>query len=226
MIRSFCKVTKGEKMTSFLKVKRGNMLACIILILAVFFLLPPLFAEAEQRPEQTIQTFNATLLETMKEGADLGYKGRYALLAPVVEHSFALSFMGDVSLGKYRKTLDEKQHLSFLKTYTEWTIATYAGRFDRYSGERFEIASESKPDRGTVRVISRLIKADGKEVEFTYLLRNISGNWRVVDIHILGVSQLALTRAQFTDIIKKKGLGGLISMLQEKIKDFSQGKGE
>ncbi len=214
-------------MISFFKMRPRDIPACCAaLILVVAFVIWPLHAEAEQPPEQTIKTFNAALLEAMKKADELGYKGRYALLAPVIDNSFALSFMADLSLGRYRKTLSEEQHRSYLKTYIEWTVATYAGRFDGYSGERFEVVSQSNPERGTVTVISKLIKTDGEEVEFAYLLRNMTGKWRIVDIHISGVSQLALTRSQFTNVIKDKGFTGLISMLMEKIKGFSQGRGK
>ncbi len=202
------------------------MPVCLILVLAIACVLSPLYSEAEPPPRQTIKTFNATLLEAMKKADELGYKGRYALLAPVIDNSFALSFMADVSLGRYGKTLTEEQRRSYLKAYTEWTVATYAGRFNGYSGERFDIVSQSKPEQGIVTVVSQLEKSNGEEVEFDYLLRRVEGKWRVVDIHISGVSQLALTRSQFTSVIKSKGFAGLMSMLKEKIGYFSQGKGK
>jgi phospholipid transport system substrate-binding protein len=212
-------------MIPFSRIKQGDIPATfIILLLAFSFMLLPMCAEAAQPPEQTIKTFNEALLEAMKKADELGYKGRYELLAPVIGSSFALPFMADLSLGRYRRTLNEEQHRSYLKSYIEWTIATYAGRFDGYSGERFEVVSQSNPERGTVTVISKLVKTDGEEVEFAYLLRNMTGKWRIVDIHISGVSQLALTRSQFTNVIKDKGFDGLMSMLRDKTKGFSQGK--
>jgi phospholipid transport system substrate-binding protein len=228
LCRSFISPFKGEKMRfSSCKIGPGNVpVYCVMLLLTLSFVLSPLHAVAEQPPEQTIRTFNAALLEAMKKAGELGYKGRHALLAPVIDNSFALPFMADVALGRYRSTLTDEQRNSYLKTYAEWTTATYAGRFDGYSGERFEIVSQSEPERGIVTVISKLVKPNCEEVEFDYLLRNISGKWRIVDIHISGVSQLALTRAQFTKVIKDEGFTGLLSMLTEKTKDFSQGKGK
>jgi phospholipid transport system substrate-binding protein len=226
--RSSISSSKGEKMRFFFcRMDPRNVTARrLILILALSLVLSPLCAAAKQPPEQTIRTFNMALLEAMKKADQLGYKGRYALLAPVIDDSFALPFMADVSLGRYRGTLTEEQRSSYLKAYVEWTAATYAARFDGYSGERFEIVSRSEPERGIVTVISKLVKPNGEEVEFDYLLRNLAGKWRVVDIHMSGVSQLALTRSQFTKVIKDKGFSGLLSMLKEKTRDFSQGKGK
>jgi ABC-type transporter MlaC component len=54
----------------------------------------------------------------------------------------------------------------------------------------------------------------------------VKGEWQIVDIQISGVSQLALTRSQFVSVIKNKGFDALISMLKNKIKDFSQGENQ
>jgi phospholipid transport system substrate-binding protein len=219
-------ICKGETMSLLFKMKWGNIPAvCVSFILVLFFVLTPLYTEAEQTPEQNIKTFNAALLQAMKKGDELGYAGRYKLLQPVIEDTFALSFMADASIGRYARTINKEQRRVYLKNYAQWTIATYAGRFDGYSGERFDVLSASKPVRGTVTVVSRLTKSDGDEIDFYYLLRDIEQKWRVVDIRITGVSQLALTRSQFINILKEKGFDGLISMLKEKTRGFSQGKG-
>ena len=160
----------------------------------------------------------------MKNAKELGYSGRYKLLEPVMKESFALSFMGAQSVGRYWKTMGEEDRDLLIKTYTDWTVASYAGRFDGYSGERFQLASESPPVKGTVTVVSKFIQAGNETIDFSYLLRRIDGRWRIVDIRISGVSQLALTRAQFAGILREKGVEALIAMLREKIRGFSQSK--
>jgi len=115
----------------------------------------------------------------------------------------------------------------FLDTYTEWTIANYAEHFDDYSGQKFEPPSASKTDQDTVTVISKFTESGSsgnEERDFYYRLRKMEGKWRIVDIQISGVSQLALTRSQFVAVINSKGFSGLISMLKEKIKKFSESK--
>jgi phospholipid transport system substrate-binding protein len=171
-----------------------------------------------------IKTFNAALLESMKRADELGYSGRYKLLDPVVGNSFALSYMAGQSLGRYWKVLKETEQNMLVKMYSEWSVATYARRFDGYSGEQFEVVSESAPDQGTVTVISKIIRPEKEGAVFHYKLRKIDGNWRIVDIQISGVSQLALTRSQFTSVMKEKGFDGLIALLKTKIEGLAQGK--
>lgn len=171
-----------------------------------------------------IGTFSTALLDAMQRADELGYSGRYKLLEPLIKESFALSFMAGQSVGSYQKTLTKEQQDTFLKIYTEWTIASYAGRFDGYAGERFELVSESEPGKGTITVVSRMVRVNKEPVVFYYKLRKLEGKWRIVDIQISGVSQLALTRSQFVNVLKDKGFKGLISMLNRKIEEFSQGK--
>ena len=198
------------------------MIGLIILMCVVLFPLP---GKADmQGPAGVIKTFNAALLECMKRADELGYSGRYKLLDPVIRNSFALSYMAGQSLGRYWKTIKEPEQSALVKIYSEWSVATYARRFDGYSGEQFEVVSESAPDQGTVTVISKIIQPHKEGAVFHYKLRKIDGNWRVVDIQISGVSQLALTRSQFTSVMKEKGFDGLMVLLKSKIDGLAQGK--
>lgn len=185
------------------------------------------YGRAEQSgPSDVISKFSAVLIDSMKRARELGYSGRYHLLEPIIKESFALSYMAAISAGRYWKTLGEKDKHLLLDTYTTWTIATYASRFDDYTGEKFALISESAPDHNTVTVVSRLIKSDKKKRDFYYKLRKIDDKWRIVDIQISGVSQLALTRSQFTSVLGRNGFSALIAKLKDKIKNFSEAKAD
>jgi phospholipid transport system substrate-binding protein len=202
---------------------------CYLISLIVFVCVALLTVNGkaeQQEPADVIKKFNAALTESMEKADKLGYSGRYKILESVIKDSFALPFMATISAGRYWKNLNEKERSLFLETYTNWTIATYAGRFNDYSGERFELASESKPVQGIVTVISKLTQPKKEDIDFYYQLRKVEGKWRIVDIQISGVSQLALTRSQFVSEIKNKGFDALISTLKNKIKDFSRGKNQ
>lgn len=201
-----------------------RILLLFILLLAVFM---PCSGKAEHNgPSEVIKKLNAGILEAMKGGSRLGYEGRYRLLAPVINDTFALSKMARLAAGKYWETFTDSERKAYLKAYAEWSIASYAGRFNEYDGEQFRLVSESAPERSTVTVISKLVESNKDEVEFDYLIRQVEGAWRIVDIRVFGVSQLALTRVQFVSILGTKGVQGLISMLNGKIRDLSQNNGK
>jgi phospholipid transport system substrate-binding protein len=186
----------------------------------------PVSAAADQLPEDGIAKFNSSLLEVMKNAATLGIEGRYRLLEPVVKEVFSLPFMASKSIGSHWKNLTPKQRDQYIEVYSEWTIATYAGRFDGYDGESFIQSRSADLKQESVPVKSSILKATGESiVDFNYIMRKFpSTGWQIVDIRILGVSQLAMTRAQFVDIMKKDGFDAMISMMRKKTKAF-YGKG-
>jgi phospholipid transport system substrate-binding protein len=178
----------------------------------------PVSGRADQRgAEDAVKKMNSALLESMKKAEEIGFRGRYKVLSPVIHDVFALTFMGEVSMGSFWKTLSTEQRKQFLDTYTDWTISSYAGNFDGYSGEIFEVKND-QVDRGDkVTVVSTLISPKENPIDFNYTLRRFQDKWRIVDIRIEGVSQLAMTRGQFVAVMKKKGFDGLIASLKEKI---------
>jgi phospholipid transport system substrate-binding protein len=160
----------------------------------------------------------------MRGGKELGFSGRYRLLEPVVTGTFLSPYMASVSVGRHWKTLTQEQQRQFKEIYAEWLIASYAKNFHTYAGERFEIMNQSQMTGGAA-VLSKLLNSKGKETEFDYRLRLTEDTWRIVDIRISGVSQLANTRAQFVSVLDQKGFDELVASLKQKIRDFSRSDG-
>lgn len=199
--------------------KRLRILSRIIgSVLFACLLFLPVTGKAEQKAAtEVVKRMNATLMENMKRAQELGFSGRYKLLDPVIRDVFALSYMGEKTVGSYWNTLSPEQRKQYLDLYTDWTISSYAGSFDGYSGERFEIDDDEQVKGDTVTVISNLVIPHEDSVDFKYTLRRFQDKWRIVDIRTSGVSQLSLTRAQFISVMKSKGFDGLMTALREKI---------
>jgi phospholipid transport system substrate-binding protein len=68
-----------------------------------------------------------------------------------------------------------------------------------------------------MRVRSKLIDPNGSNVIFDYLLRKVDNQWRIVNVIANGVSDLAVKRAEYRQIIKTEGFNSLLTKLREKI---------
>src|SRR5690348_9129743 len=86
-----------------------------------------------------IARLNATLLDALQHAEQLGYQGRYDKIAPAIPQAFDVDFMAEKSVGKYWKTMSDADKTRWVALFREFTAANYAGNFDRYSGQRFEI---------------------------------------------------------------------------------------
>lgn len=168
-------------------------------------------------PRQVIKRLDDALLATMKQAKKLGYEGRYRRLAPVIEQVFNFPGIAALTMGSYWTKLSAAQQREFIATLRDYTVATYASRFDGYSGERFAVKSAQSLQANVMVVHSTFTEADGKVHSFDYLMQPAAGEWRIVNVVADGVSDLALKQTEFTHLMKLKGFAGLIAGLKSYI---------
>ncbi len=179
-------------------------------------------------PAAVVEALNATLLGTMREAGTLGYQGRTQRLAPVLMESFHFTFMARVSAGRHWRSLSDRDKRRYVETFERMSIATYAARFDGYSGEDFEVGEAIDHPRGAVLVRNRLLRPEDEAVAIDYLLRGFEGRWRIVDVFLGGgISEIATKRAEYGSVLGREGIEGLLARLDEKIVDLAEeGSGE
>ena len=135
---------------------------------------------------------------------------------------YDFNLMSRVAVGGYWKKLGQADRDRLINAFKRMSIATYAARFDGYSGEKFEIVSEEKSVRNTVLVKTNLIKSDGSPVALNYLLRPSDGIWRIIDVFLdARFSELARLRADYTAVIKRDGFEKLINTIEARILELT-----
>ena len=173
-------------------------------------------AAQSETPRAAIETLNQTLLSVMQEADTLGYDGRHQHLAPVLDQVFAFPQMIQVASGRYWAAFSADERAALVAAFTDMSVATYASRFDGYSGESFQIGGETEAPRGNgVLVETTLYRPSDDPVELTYLVREFSDGWRVLDVFLDGnFSQLAQQRSEYGSILNRDGHGGLLAELE------------
>jgi len=164
-----------------------------------------------------------TILRIMKEGDTLGYQGRYKIITPVIELTHDLPVIARIAMGRHWKKLTKEQQAGFTSTFQELSHSMYAGRFNSYSGEQFSLISEKSLKRNRKLVQSRFVKADGEEIRFNYILHQVQDQWKIINIMVNGVSDLALKRTEYGSILKKNGYPTLIEKLRAQIQESANG---
>jgi phospholipid transport system substrate-binding protein len=194
---------------------RGLSSAIAALFLATLLIAGPVSAAASSATD-TVGNFYATLLDVMKKGPRFSERQRYDELAPVVQRTFDLAYMTRMAIGPSWASLSPAQQQSATEAFTRYVTATYADRFDNYSGEQLRVESERATPSGTV-VLSQIVKADGSPVVIDYLMRRNGDAWQVGDVQLTGtISELATRRAEFSSILRRDGINGLIAVLNRK----------
>jgi phospholipid transport system substrate-binding protein len=164
-----------------------------------------------------IESFYATLLDTMKRGEQLGLQGRNRLLAPVTEEVFDLAAMAELSVGPSWTSLAESEKQGIVAAFKRMTIANYAKNFAKFAGEQFLVDPLVKARNNDKIVESKLLGSD-RSVPFNYRMHLVGDKWKIVDIYLNGyVSQLALRRADFSSTIASSGASGLVKKINDMV---------
>lgn len=195
-------------------------------MLAVGTGISPSYAAAQgaSDPKAVVQSFYDTLLETMKQGEELGFDGRYKKLEPVIHQTFDVPVMAKIAIGpEWTKfTAEEKDRTQ--QAFDRYMVTTYAARFKTYKGQRFEVGQVKQPAENRALVETNLIRSNGEPIALNYLFRpGADGTWKIIDVYFSGaISEMARMRSDFSATVTDGGAAGLIAALEQKIIDIKR----
>jgi phospholipid transport system substrate-binding protein len=164
-----------------------------------------------------VAALHENLLHIMQNAQALAYKGRYDHIYDVVTSRFDTALIAKVIMSRYWKKLDDIQKSDFIDLFKRLSVATYASRFDGFSGESFVEISTEELKKGRLLIKTELIRPDGKSVRLDYLMHQREGRWLIISVIANGVNDLSLKRAEYASVIKEKSFQGLIDDVVGKI---------
>ncbi len=171
----------------------------------------------------TVQRLHDALIEVMRGGEEMGYAGRYKRLAGEFDTLFDVPYIARLLLGAEWRSLGPAQRERFKNLVFEYAAGTFASRFNRFEGERFDLEFE-KPLQGTrMQVRGRFTGGDGETLQLDYALHNRRGPWQIVDVYYDGVSGTRIQRNEFVGIIESQGVDALLEQLAETVELLEAG---
>ena len=175
----------------------------------------PAFAADDPAVVRT-RTYCDALLATMKVAKQTPVQKRYERLEPAIRAMFDLPGMTKLTVGPSWDSMDPKDQQVIVDAFSRFTIATYAFRFDGYSGEHFEV-DPSVEERGENHLVkTKLIKSNGDPVALNYLMHATPDGWKAFDVYLGGtISELATRRSEFSSLLRSGGPAALVDRLKQ-----------
>lgn len=179
-------------------------------------------AQSTGDPKALVQSFYDTLEDTMKQGSELGFDGRYKKLEPAIHQTFDVPVMAKIAVGAEWTNLKADEKSRLLDAFDRYLVTTYAARFKSYKGQRFEVGEVKVPAENRSLVETKLYKSNGDPVALNYLFRpDANGNWKIIDIYLSGaISEMARMRSDFSATVTGGGAEALIAALEKKVDDI------
>jgi len=198
----------------------AQLAGCGLVLTAALTLSSPAAQATSPGPTEAIRQFYAELQNVMQHAAQLGAKGRYQQLEPIVHRLFDVPYMAKLSIGPSWARLATDQKRRAAQAYGRYITALYTTRFDGYSGERFEVFGEQQIKHATM-VKTRIVKSNGEPVSINFVLHDNDHAWQVRDIYLdSAISELATRRSEFAQVLRTSGIDALIDSLNRKADDL------
>jgi phospholipid transport system substrate-binding protein len=212
--------------------KRWVALAALALILAAPYAGVPASAATTPQPvpvpaapapgphgpaSAVIDKFDGTLLGVMKQADALGYEGRAKELEPAIVEAFNIPLMTRIIVGGPWNEWTEDQRNRIVDAFGKFIVATYARRFDGYSGEDFVNNGEKPATSGGTLVLTQLTRPQDPAVTLNYLMHDGDKGPQIIDVFLTGtISELATRRSEFSAVLQQGGYNALLAALEKK----------
>lgn len=184
----------------------------------IIVLLVPLYAFAGA-PLNTVQGHVNKVLEVLRDPSLKGESGKKAKkekIRAISEKMFDYTELSRRTLGIDWKKLNAAQQNEFLDLYKTLLENAYADKIVTYTDEKVIFSRENLLTEKTAEVQTTIVtkKAD---IPINYRVILKSGDWRVYDVIIEGVSLINNYRSQFREILANKPPESLLDTLRKKV---------
>ena len=197
---------------------KSKLIGLSMILLAVL-LITPLHAYATGAKDAVEAQINK-MLAKMQQPAfkELSKDAKLTEIRQVINEIFDYKELSRRTLGREWKKFKPEQQTEFIDLFSKLLENVYADRILAYTHEKIEFGKETELKKGRVEVESYIITLDNTKVPLFYRMSNKSGQWRVYDVVIEGVSMIKNYRGQFRQILSKKKPEDLLQTLREKTK--------
>lgn len=163
---------------------------------------------------ETIDKGLVVLKEPSLKGNDKVNERRQKLwetISPI----FNFEEMSKRALSQHWKKRSDEEKKEFVGLFTNILKDAYIGKTDAYSGEKVILIKE-RVDKEYATVQTKFILNTGSELVVDYNMLNNSGEWKIYDVIIEGVSLVNNYRSQFNSILIKSTYNELVQRIKEK----------
>ena len=158
-----------------------------------------------QLAEQAIATLRAE---------DLTQEQRAAAFSKLLNTSLDFDSIGRFVAGRHYQKMSPQQRMEYHRLFAVFVVKTFARRLGDYSGESFSVTSTRQIDDQHALVRSRVIRPNGPPIELDWRLRAGASAYRIVDVIVGGVSMAVTQQQDFSAVIARSGVDGLLAALR------------
>jgi phospholipid transport system substrate-binding protein len=145
---------------------------------------------------------------------------REARFRDLLSNGFDMPFIARFVLGKHWRRATPQERVDYQALFTEFILQSYSRRMGGYSGESFTVAGARTAGKRDVLVRTRIARPGGPAIKADWRVRPKDGQYRIIDIMVEGVSMAVTQRSEFSAVVRRRGMQGLLQTLRARTGNF------
>ena len=194
----------------------------VVLVLLLFSSAVTAATPPDQVIRQTVERLIDELTERKAE-LERDRTQLYELVSRVIVEHIAVDKIAKLVLAQHWRNASVDQRVRFTDEFEKILIRTYASALFDYTGHEemsFQPLQLTGDERtAVVRTDVKLPGVQAFPVNYKFL-RLESGEWKIFDVTIEGISLVTIFQFSYARVIQTEGLDGLISQLEQKTAEF------
>ncbi len=177
---------------------------------------------AVETPDVLVKNVTDEVLDIVRKDKDIqsgNTKRAVELVEVKVLPHFNFARMTALAVGKDWRQATPAQQKALTDEFQTLLVRTYSKALTEYRNQTIDFKPLKAQPADTEVTVRTLIKQSGaKPIDLNYDLEKNSGEWKVYDISVGGVSLVTNYRTEFAQEVSRSGIDGLIKRLQTKNK--------
>lgn len=165
-----------------------------------------------------IEDLGGQAVAVLRDKANSSFEEREAAFRALMVRGFDIPTVGRFVLGRHWKAATKEQRKAYMGVFLDFIVRVYTSRFDSYGGEEFVVRSVIADESGDKIVHTQVLRPSGDQpVNVDFRVREKKGKLKVIDAIVEGISMLHTHRVEFTSVINRKGIEGLLGDLRARL---------
>ncbi len=136
-------------------------------------------------------------------------------LRDLLIENFDLPLITRLVVGRYWRKANAAQKEAFMMVFEQHIVQVYTSQLGVYSDQRVEMRTvAARTDKDTI-VGTEIMRQSDPPLRLDWLVRETNGSYKIIDLAAEGVSIMTTKRSEFSSVIAREGIDGLINRLEQ-----------
>ncbi len=167
--------------------------------------------------QQMIQDVGAEVLTILRD-TSLDNQQKVDRLVALLDGPIDLEIIARLILARHWRSASDAQRAEYVTLFRAFALDNLASRLHVYDGHDFEIVGARAVSERDAVVATRVTGGGRQPLKVDWRVRELDdGSLVAIDVIVEGVSLIVTQRSEFSSVIERRGMDGLLAELRQRV---------